>query len=101
MPNRKRKFIRRQEKNILTTKVTKFFARFIRNFIAFVAYSLVIKKYCCTRMRGKRRGFYPSLGSTLKSNLQYFFNAEGAEGRKRRKFFQVRFPRIPRFPYFR
>jgi hypothetical protein len=59
------------------------------------------KKYCCARRRGERRGIYPPLESTLKSNLQYFFNAESAEGRKERKFFNVHFPRIPRFPSFR
>jgi hypothetical protein len=35
------------------------------------------------------------------SFLQYFFNAEGAEGRKERKFFKISFLPIPRFPSFR
>jgi hypothetical protein len=59
------------------------------------------KKYCCAQRRGERRVGYPPLESILKSNIQYFFNAENAEGRKELKFFNVRFPRIPRFPSFR
>jgi hypothetical protein len=47
------------------------------------------------------RVIFSLLFLTKNSFLQYFFNAEGAEGRKEQKFFKTLFPPIPRFPFFR